>query len=214
MRLGLVTAIGLSNIGVNRLRALTAAPDLLVRPSVVQVELHPYNANRDLMRFCEGAKPTPIRVTAYASLGSAARPNKYQRGQAALLDDPTITRVALQHSTSAATVALAWALRRGVAIIPKSTKPERIAQNRRDALALAPQLSARQLAALDALDRGFHYLAAGWEGYAWKPGMSLEELYDDPPPSSTSWGGAHLAVLVLLMGGGLFFCSARRQRRR
>ena len=75
--LGLVRAIGLSNLGPHRLQALLSADDLRVRPSVVQVEHHPYNANRALKAYCDAAQPA-IRVTAYSSLGSLARPSKYQ----------------------------------------------------------------------------------------------------------------------------------------
>ena len=39
---GLVRAIGLSNVGPNRLEALLASPDLRHRPAVVQTEMHPY----------------------------------------------------------------------------------------------------------------------------------------------------------------------------
>ena len=213
--LGLVRAIGLSNLGLNRLKTLLSASDLRVPPSVLQVEHHPYNANRALVRYCAQAKPHPIRITAYSSLGSSERPKKYQTGQAALLDDPAIARVAAEHGASAATVSLAWALRHGVSIIPKSTHAERIASNRRDAAALASRLSERQMATLDALNRDFHYLAAGWEGYAWRPGMPLEELYDDPDPPAAAWGlwtsGSTLADVALY--GMVVACVAGRSRR-
>lgn len=49
---GLVRAVGLSNIGPNRLEALLATPDLRVRPAVVQTELHPYLQMRELRKRC------------------------------------------------------------------------------------------------------------------------------------------------------------------
>ena len=104
-------------------------------------------------------------MTAYSSLGSPARPAKYQVQADAhplLLADPAITGLATAHGASAAAVALGWAMRRGVALIPKSAHRERIASNLAGTLALAPSLSPGDLAAIDALERGHHYLAAGW----------------------------------------------------
>lgn len=186
---------------MHRLQTLLAA-NLRVRPAVLQVEHHPYNANRELLAFCQTLSP-PLRVTAYASLGSNARPDKYQAGQPALLDDATILDVAARHGAPPATIALAWAVRSGLAIIPKSTHPERIVQNGA-ALALAQGLSNDDIARLDGLDRRFHFLEAGWRGYAWKRGMSLDELYDNPQTDlrhehrAPIWTGMTPAVAVVL----------------
>ena len=142
----------------------------------------------------------------------------WQTGQAALLDDATIVAVARETGASAATVALAWALRSGVAIIPKSSHTERIRSNRVEALALAPRLTADQMARLDGLDRQFHYLAAGWKGYAWREGQTLEELYDDVPPqrgsgaSEARWLAA-LSFMPLLALGVLAFRNAQQRLR-
>jgi len=190
---------GLANIGERRLAKFLASPDLAVRPAVVQVELHPYNQMRALRALC-------------ASHGSPARPAKYQVQADAhplLLADPAITQVATAHGASAAAVALGWAMRRGVALIPKSAHRERIASNFAGTLALAPSLSPGDLAAIDALERGHHYLAAGWRGYAWKRGQSLQELLDDAPPPLPPVGlGA--ALLLLACCCALVVCKARR----
>jgi D-xylose reductase len=46
-----------------------------------------------------------------------------------LLSHPIITKIALKHSRSTAQILLRWAIQRGFIVIPKSTKPERIAEN-------------------------------------------------------------------------------------
>ena len=110
--MGLVRAIGLSNVGPQRLQALLRAADLRVPPAVVQAELHPYNTQEALRRMCATASP-PIAVTAYASLGSATRPDKYQgTSHPVLLADAALLRIAQQQQTSPAALALAWAVRR------------------------------------------------------------------------------------------------------
>ena len=75
-----------------------------------------------------------------------------------------------------------------------------------DVLELSPRMSGKHMAAIERLDRQFHYLSEGWRGYAWRPQMSLAELYDDaadPGASVMSW--AWVALLVLLLA-----CCASR----
>jgi hypothetical protein len=45
------------------------------------------------------------------------------------LDDPTIARIAQAHRKTPAQVMLRWHLQQGRSAIPKSTRPERIAEN-------------------------------------------------------------------------------------
>jgi diketogulonate reductase-like aldo/keto reductase len=66
-------------------------------------------------------------------------------------DDPTLREFAGRHGKSAAQVMLRWHLQEGRSAIPKSTKPARIAENF-DIFDF--ELSADQIAAIDALDTG------------------------------------------------------------
>lgn len=62
---GLVKNIGMCNIGVALLRdVLTYAK---VKPSVLQVELHPYNTQEKLLQFC---REKGIAVTGFSNLGA------------------------------------------------------------------------------------------------------------------------------------------------
>ncbi len=66
-------------------------------------------------------------------------------------DDPVIGDIAGAHGKSAAQVMLRWGLQQGRSVIPKSTKPSRIAQNI-DVFDF--ELSADEMAAIDGLDTG------------------------------------------------------------
>jgi diketogulonate reductase-like aldo/keto reductase len=66
-------------------------------------------------------------------------------------DDPTLLAIARQHGKSAAQVMLRWHLQQGRSAIPKSVRPERIAENF-DVFDF--ELTREQLAAIDALDAG------------------------------------------------------------
>jgi 2,5-diketo-D-gluconate reductase B len=65
--------------------------------------------------------------------------------------EPTIGRIAREHGATPAQVALAWALARGHAVIPSSTRRVNLESNLR---ARELILSAHDLAAIDGLERG------------------------------------------------------------
>jgi diketogulonate reductase-like aldo/keto reductase len=67
------------------------------------------------------------------------------------LHDPVIGDIAKAHDKSPAQIMLRWHLQQGRSVIPKSTKPERIAENI-DVFDF--ELSTEELAAIDALDTG------------------------------------------------------------
>ncbi len=72
-------------------------------------------------------------------------------GHSNALEDPVITDIAAAHGKTPAQVMLRWGLQQGRSVIPKSTRPSRIAENL-DVFDF--QLSAEQLAQIDGLDTG------------------------------------------------------------
>ena len=78
---GQCRSIGLSDIGLEKLREVVAAAR--IKPAVVQVESHPYLPEWDLLEFC---REHGIVLQAFAALGHALEPK--------VLDDPAITAIA------------------------------------------------------------------------------------------------------------------------
>ena len=115
-RNGQARAIGVCNFTRRHLRELLASCS--VPPMVNQIELHPYCFDPDLMGFC---RENGIVVEAYAPLAS---------GAFGLLKDPVLTEIAEQVDRSVGQVILRWLLRHGCVVLPKSTNPDRMAQNR------------------------------------------------------------------------------------
>lgn len=113
---GKVKNLGVCNFGIKKLEELLKVAK--VKPAVLQVELHPYNPQPDLLKFC---KQENIAVTAYSPLGSGGEPS--------LLQDPVIVELAKKLSLTPAQVLLSWAATRGTVAIPKSVKVERIKEN-------------------------------------------------------------------------------------
>lgn len=133
--LGLTRAIGVSNFNI----ALTRQAIALAGAGAIatnQIELSPYLQNRRLVDFLQ---TEGVAVTSYMTLAYGK-----------VLADPVIADIARRHGATPAQVVLAWALQRGHAVIPSSTKRENLASNLR-AQQLA--LDADDMARIAALER-------------------------------------------------------------
>lgn len=113
---GRCRSIGLSDIGLEKLREIVAAAR--IKPAAIQVESHPYLPEWELLEFC---RKHGIVLQAFAALGHAMKPN--------LLEDPVIDGIARRVHKTPAQVALAWAIQRGTAFLTTSTKPHRIQES-------------------------------------------------------------------------------------
>jgi diketogulonate reductase-like aldo/keto reductase len=141
---GKVRAIGVSNFMVEHLTTLLAKATVV--PAVNQIEVHPYFQQRDVQDF--GAEHG-ILTQAWSPIGGITF---YRDGQhTSTLQDPVIGEIAQAHGRTPAQIMLRWHLQQGRSAIPKSTKPQRIAENF-DVFDF--QLTGRQLAAIDDLDTG------------------------------------------------------------
>lgn len=138
---GRVRAIGVSNFMPEHLDRLLVETSVI--PAVNQIELHPYFQQAELQRL--NAKHG-ILTQAWSPIGGITF---YRGGTQGTLDDPTILGIAAQHGKSAAQVMLRWHLQEGRSVIPKSTKPVRIAEN---FAVFDFDLSDEQMAAVRALD--------------------------------------------------------------
>jgi diketogulonate reductase-like aldo/keto reductase len=141
---GKVRAIGVSNFMVEHLTTLLERATVV--PGVNQIEVHPYFQQREVQAL--GAEHG-ILTQAWSPIGGITF---YRDGQhSSTLDDPVIGDIAKAHDKAPAQVMLRWHLQQGRSVIPKSTKPQRIAENI-DVFDF--DLSTEELAAIDALDTG------------------------------------------------------------
>jgi diketogulonate reductase-like aldo/keto reductase len=141
---GKVRAIGVSNFMVDHLTQLLGRADVV--PAVNQIEVHPYFVQPGVQAF--GAEHG-ILTQAWSPIGGITF---YREGEhTSTLTDPVIVEIAEAHSKSPAQVMLRWGVQHGRSVIPKSTKPHRIAENI-DVFDF--ELSADEMAAIDGLDTG------------------------------------------------------------
>jgi diketogulonate reductase-like aldo/keto reductase len=143
---GRVRAIGVSNFMPQRLLQLLAETDVV--PAVNQVELHPYFTQPDVQAT---DAEHGILTQAWSPIGGITFYPGWGEDRRNVMADPAIAAVAQAHGKSPAQVMLRWHLQQGRSAIPKSTNPARIAQNF-DVFDF--ELSAADLAAIDALDAG------------------------------------------------------------
>lgn len=125
VRDGLVKSIGVCNFTCALLRDLLSYAE--IRPSVLQVELHPYLTQHRLLRFC---REQDIQVTAFSPLGASSYVSLQmaEPGEAVLNEGP-IRDLAARHDRTPAQIVLRWAVQRGTAVIPKTARPERLQEN-------------------------------------------------------------------------------------
>jgi diketogulonate reductase-like aldo/keto reductase len=139
-----VRAIGVSNFMVEHLKPLLDRATVV--PAVNQIEVHPYFAQRELQAF---NAEHGILTQAWSPIGGITFYREGRHGST--LDDPVIGGVARAHGKTAAQVMLRWGLQHGRSVIPKSTKPSRIAENIH---VFDFELAADEMAAIDRLDTG------------------------------------------------------------
>lgn len=130
---GRAKSIGVSNFGIDHLQAIIDATGVV--PALNQVELHPRHQQRLLRDF---HREQGILTQSWGPLG-----------QGTLLADPAVAAVARKRGCSPAQAILAWHLHHGMAVIPKASSRDRLADN---LAADQVRLDEQDVAAIDALD--------------------------------------------------------------
>jgi diketogulonate reductase-like aldo/keto reductase len=141
---GKVRAIGVSNFMVGHLTNLLDKTQVV--PAVNQIELHPYFQQPEVQAF---NAEHGIVTQAWSPIGGITFYR--ESGHTSTLEDPVIVKIAESRSKSPAQVMLRWHLQEGRSVIPKSTKPRRIAENF-DVFDF--ELTTDEVAAIDGLDTG------------------------------------------------------------
>lgn len=132
---GLTSSIGVSNFDE---RYLPEILDTGIVPAVNQIELHPQFQQRAAVEL---SAQHDIKIEAWGPLGQGKV--DYSTG--------VIGEIAQRLGVSWAQVTLAWHLAEGRIVFPKSSSPERMAEN---LAAASVQLTPEDIAAIDALDQG------------------------------------------------------------
>jgi 2,5-diketo-D-gluconate reductase B len=112
-RQGKARHVGVANFNIALLdQAIKLCPEPLV---CLQAECHPY---LDQTKLLNAARSRGMAFIAYCPLG---------RGR--LFSDPVLSEIAQSRGKSVAQIALRWLMQQGLGAIPRSSNPQRIADN-------------------------------------------------------------------------------------
>ena len=140
---GKAKAIGVSNWTPAMLKDMLSWAR--IPPAINQVELHPYLPSNELVKFCLDNHIIP---EAYSPLGSQGQVMKTADMVAR---NPTLNSIAEKSGHTLAQILIAWGVRRGYVVLPKSSTPSRVESN------FEPiDLSDEDFAAINKVARGRH----------------------------------------------------------
>jgi len=111
---GKIKSIGVSNFWPEHLQPLFKTAR--VKPAVNQIEFHPGYWQQEVTEFC---KQHNIVVESWSPLG-----------QGRIFGNQVLEKIAEKHDKSLAQICLRWIYQHNVVVIPKSTTPARIKENR------------------------------------------------------------------------------------
>ncbi|WP_026399984.1 aldo/keto reductase [Acholeplasma equifetale] len=135
---GLIKAIGVSNFRIHHIDYLVKYAK--IKPAMNQVECHPLLSQEPLLNHL---KKLNINMTSYGP---------FAKGR--VFEAPTseaLTEIAKKYDATISQIIIAWGLKRGIVMIPKTVHEERLIENFN---ALNIELSDEDLIKINALNRG------------------------------------------------------------
>ncbi|PRP76781.1 aldo/keto reductase [Planoprotostelium fungivorum] len=148
----LVKSLGVSNFTRDQLQTLLEETD--DKPSVNQVELHPYLPQPELAAF---ARENSIHLSAYSPLGTGVNSRETLP---VLIEDPFIYTIARKHEKTPAQILIRWSIQSGFSSLPKSVTPQRIKEN---AQVFDFELDAEDMATIARLNTGNKFVTPDWK---------------------------------------------------
>ena len=122
---GLVKEIGVCNYNSALLHDLMAYAS--IKPAMLQIESHPFLTQEKLIKT---AKNYGIAVTCFSPLGALSYMELEMADQnESVLNENAVKVAAERLDRTPAQVVLRWGLQRGTAVIPKTSKKERLIEN-------------------------------------------------------------------------------------
>jgi 2,5-diketo-D-gluconate reductase A len=112
---GRIRAIGVSNFHPDRLVDLIDHNEII--PAVNQIETHPFHQRATDQKLMH---ERGVQIESWGP---------FAEGRNNLFTDPVLSQIAETHGKSVAQVVLRWLVQRNVVVIPKSVRPDRMAQN-------------------------------------------------------------------------------------
>lgn len=136
-RAGKLRAIGVSNFQPDRLMDIAAFND--IKPAVNQIEINPFQQQEESVKFMH---ELGVQAEAWAP---------FAEGRNNLFQNEALRTIATQHGKTIGQIVLRWVIQRGVVVLAKSVRKERMSEN----LAIFDfELDANDMAQIAKLDTG------------------------------------------------------------
>ncbi|MET0571152.1 MAG: aldo/keto reductase [Pedobacter agri] len=112
---GRIKAMGVSNFHPDRIMDLIVHNEII--PAINQIETHPFNQQIETQKFL---KENNVQIESWGP---------FAEGKNNMFSNELLTSIGAKYNKSVAQIILRWLVQRGVVVIPKSVKKERIVEN-------------------------------------------------------------------------------------
>ena len=168
--MGLARHIGMSNMTIPKLEAVL--PACRIKPSLIEMELHPCFQQPELYDYCVERGIQPI---GFCPIGSPTRPDRDKTpDDIADIQVPELVEIAKAHSVHPAVICLKWAVQRGQIPIPFSIYENEYVSNLK--CTTEDPLSDEEMAVLKSIDKNCRLIKG--QVFLWKGAKGWEDLWD------------------------------------
>ena len=169
--MGLVKAIGTSNVSVAKLKLILQ--DARIKPAANEMELHPHFQQPELFDFCVGKGIVPI---GFCPIGSPTRPDRDKTETDTVdIQDPVVLKIAQRLGVHPAVVCLKWAVQRGQVPIPFSIHRNEYLSNLR--CATENPITDAEMKELAGIDKKCRLIKG--QVFLWTSAVDWEDLWDE-----------------------------------
>jgi len=173
VNMGLVRRIGTSNVTKAKMELILK--DAKIKPCVNEMEIHPHFQQPELYEYM---RKNDIQVVGFCPLGSPGRPDRDRTVDDTVdLEDPVVVSIAKEFKVHPASIAVAWAVRRGQITIPQSCSERNIRGNLIAVTVLSQQLTDQHMKDLSAIDKKCRLIKG--QVFCWKKGQDWKDLWDE-----------------------------------
>ena len=168
--MGLVRHIGMSSMTVPKLEAVL--PLCRIKPSVIEMELHPCFQQPELFNYCVERGIQPI---GFCPIGSPTRPDRDKTDtDVADIQVPELVEIAKAHNVHPAVICLKWAVSRGQIPIPFSIYEKEYVSNLR--CTTEDPLTDEEMKVLATIDKDCRLIKG--QVFLWPGAKGWEDLWD------------------------------------
>lgn len=169
--MGLVRHLGMSNMTIPKLEAVL--PQCRIKPSVIEMELHPCFQQPELFDYVCKNNIVPI---GFCPIGSPTRPERDTTpDDIADIQVPELVEIAKAHNVHPAVICLKWAVQNGHAPIPFSVFENEYSSNLK--ATTEDPLTAEEMATLKKIDRNCRLIKG--QVFLWPGANDWHDLWDE-----------------------------------